>query len=74
MVDWKNEQKEVKEKDDIEAIKKASEELTNAAQAVGTKMYQAEQASTQEQTKNKSTEPKNEEGPIDAEFQEKNEE
>ena len=34
--------KAVKEGDDLEAIKKASEELTNAAQAVGMKMYQAE--------------------------------
>lgn len=36
--------KELKEKDDIEALKKASEELTNAAQAVGMKMYQDEQS------------------------------
>jgi molecular chaperone DnaK len=36
--------KEVKDKDDMEAIKKASEELSKAAQAVGMKMYQQEQA------------------------------
>lgn len=35
--------KEVKDKDEVEAIKKAAEELSKAAQAVGTKMYQAEQ-------------------------------
>lgn len=35
--------KEVKDKEDIEAIKKASEELSKAAQVVGTKMYQAAQ-------------------------------
>ncbi len=39
--------KEVKDKDDMDAIKKASEELTNAAQAVGMKMYQQEQAKEQ---------------------------
>ncbi len=37
--------KEVKDKDDVEAIKKAGEELSKAAQAVGMKMYQQEQAS-----------------------------
>ncbi|MFH1790124.1 MAG: molecular chaperone DnaK [bacterium] len=36
--------KELKEKDDIEAIKKASEDLSGAAQTVGMKLYQAEQA------------------------------
>ncbi len=35
--------KEIKDKDDVEAIKKAAEELSKAAQAVGTKMYQQEQ-------------------------------
>ncbi len=36
--------KELKEKDDMEALKKASEELSTAGQAVGMKMYQQEQA------------------------------
>jgi len=36
--------KEVKDKDDVEAIKKAGEELSKVAQAVGMKMYQQEQA------------------------------
>ncbi|MBI4993047.1 MAG: molecular chaperone DnaK [Candidatus Magasanikbacteria bacterium] len=33
--------KDVKDKDDVEAIKKSAEELSKAAQAVGMKMYQA---------------------------------
>ena len=37
--------KEVKDKDDVEAIKKASEELSKAAQVVGTKLYQQAQQS-----------------------------
>jgi molecular chaperone DnaK len=36
--------KEVKDKDDVEAIKKASEELSKVAQAVGAKLYQQTQA------------------------------
>lgn len=40
--------KEVKDKDDVEAIKKAGEELSKVAQAVGMKMYQQEQASKTE--------------------------
>ncbi len=36
--------KEVKDKDDLEAIKKAADELSKAAQAIGSKMYQQEQA------------------------------
>lgn len=39
--------KELKEGEDLEAIKNASEELSNAAQTVGMKMYQAEQAANQ---------------------------
>jgi molecular chaperone DnaK len=33
--------KDVKDKDDVEAIKKASEALSKSAQAVGMKMYSA---------------------------------
>jgi len=36
--------KELKDKDDVEAIKKAADELSKAAQTVGMKMYQQEQA------------------------------
>jgi molecular chaperone DnaK len=32
--------KDVKDKDDVEAIKKAGDELSTAAQVIGTKMYQ----------------------------------
>ncbi|PIR03859.1 MAG: molecular chaperone DnaK [Candidatus Magasanikbacteria bacterium CG11_big_fil_rev_8_21_14_0_20_39_34] len=39
--------KEVKDGEDMEAIKKASEELSTSAQAVGMKMYQQEQAKEQ---------------------------
>jgi molecular chaperone DnaK len=35
--------KEVKDKDDVEAIKKAGDELSTAAQVIGTKMYQQNQ-------------------------------
>lgn len=37
--------KDVKDKDDVEAIKKASEELSKVAQAVGAKMYEQQKAS-----------------------------
>ncbi len=36
--------KEVKDKDDVEEIKKVSEELSKAGQAVGMKMYQSDSA------------------------------
>ena len=36
--------KEIKDKDDVEAVKKAAEDLSKAAQAIGMKMYQQEQA------------------------------
>jgi len=48
--------KDLKEKDDLDAIKKASEELSNAAQAIGMKMYQQETAQ-KEGTQESSTEP-----------------
>ncbi len=53
--------KEVKDKDDVEAIKKAGDELSTAAQVIGTKMYQAEQASGG-QAAQPETEPKKDEG------------
>jgi molecular chaperone DnaK len=40
--------KEVKDKEDVEAIKKAVDELSTSAQAVGTKLYQQEQQNKQE--------------------------
>ncbi len=61
--------KEVKDKDDVEAIKKASEELSKAAQVVGQKMYQAEQKSqtNTEGNADKKAEDKKDEGPIEGE-------
>ncbi len=40
--------KDVKDGEDLEAIKKAADTLTNVAQAVGAKMYQQDQANQQE--------------------------
>ncbi len=61
--------KEVKDTDDVEAIKKAGDELSTAAQAIGVKMYQQEQAQkgsegSEEQPK---PEDKKDEGPIEGE-------
>ncbi len=39
--------KQVKDGDDVEAIKKATEELSTAAQAIGQKLYQAAQEAAQ---------------------------
>jgi molecular chaperone DnaK len=58
--------KAVKDSDDHEAIKKAADELSTAAQAVGAKMYQDQQAAGSEQP----AEEKKDQ-PIDAEFEEK---
>ncbi|MBU0530884.1 molecular chaperone DnaK [Patescibacteria group bacterium] len=66
--------KAVNDSDDHEAIKKAADELTDAAQKVGAKMYQQEQAAGQpEGAATGSDEPKAD-GPIDAEFEEKKDE
>jgi molecular chaperone DnaK len=56
--------KETLKGDDLEAIKKDSEELSTVAQAVGMKMYQAEQAKAGEEqkTNNAEGEAKKEEG------------
>ena len=48
--------KKVKDKEDADAIKKASEELSNAAQAVGMKMYQQEQETRNKKQETKGTE------------------
>ncbi|MFA6132302.1 MAG: molecular chaperone DnaK [Patescibacteria group bacterium] len=68
--------KKVKDGDDHEAIKKAADELTNAAQKVATKMYQS---STSSDSSNKTDsapnqEPPKQDGPVDAEFKEKKDE
>jgi len=63
--------KEVKDKEDIEAMKKAVDELSNVAQAVGTKMYQQEQqdkkAGAASAPEGATGEPKKDEGPIEGE-------
>ncbi len=58
--------KEVKDKDDVEVIKKASEELSKVAQVVGTKMYQAQQAAAPSAEKKEEKGPE-ENGPIEGE-------
>ena len=58
--------KDVKDKDDVDAIKKASETLTNAAQAVGMKMYQQEQSAAKA-SEGKQEPPKKDDGPIEGE-------
>lgn len=58
--------KELKEKDDMEALKGACDELSTAGQAIGMKMYQQEQAASQ--PAGGTEEPKKEEnGPVDGE-------
>jgi molecular chaperone DnaK len=62
--------KEVKDKDDVEVIKKAADELSTAAQAIGTKMYQQEQQAKPEAAsapEGATGEPKKDEGPIEGE-------
>lgn len=61
--------KKVKDGDDHEAIKKASEELSEAAQKVGAKMYEAQK----QEAEAKEGEEKKEEETVDAEFTEKKE-
>ncbi|MCK5332512.1 molecular chaperone DnaK [Candidatus Parcubacteria bacterium] len=58
--------KKVKEGDDIELIKKASEELSAEAQKIGTAMYQ-EQAAQAEGEQKKTAEDK---GPVEGEYEE----
>ena len=60
--------KDAKEKDDVDAIKAASEELSTAAQAVGMKMYQQEQAAASAGAPTEgATEEKKEEGAVEGE-------
>ncbi len=60
--------KEVKDTDDVEAIKKAADELSTAAQVVGAKMYQAEQAKAGEQkSADNTSQDAKDEGPIEGE-------
>lgn len=69
--------KKVKDTDDHEAIKKAADELTESAQKVGAKMYEGQQpgpdGAAPEGAQAGSDGSKTEDGPIDAEFEEKKE-
>jgi molecular chaperone DnaK len=64
--------KEVKDKDDVEAIKKASEELSKVAQAVGTKMYEAAKNSADAKAADNADKDKKEQGPIEGEVVDEN--
>ncbi len=63
--------KGLKDGEDLEAIKKAGDELSTAAQAVGMKMYQADQAkgasASPEAAASESAQAPKEEGPIEGE-------
>ena len=61
--------KEVKDKDDVDAIRKAVDELSSAIQKVGAAMYAETAKSEVEQTEGAET-PKTDQGPVDAEFKE----
>jgi molecular chaperone DnaK len=71
--------KKVKDGDDHEAIKKAADELSTAAQKVGVKMYQGEKEGEKERSQEEkfggagSGSAGKEDQPIDAEFTEKKE-
>ncbi|HNU95813.1 MAG TPA: molecular chaperone DnaK, partial [Candidatus Magasanikbacteria bacterium] len=52
--------KDVKDKDDVEAIKKAADALSKDAQAVGAKMYQQNQQAGAPGAENKTEENKDE--------------
>jgi len=60
--------KELKDKDDADAIKKATEDLSQAIQKIGADLYKQTQANQQEQ--NQTQEPKKDE-PIKGEYEEK---
>jgi len=59
--------KDVKDKDDVEAIRKIADELSKNAQAIGAKMYQQAQQAEKTGTENKTEEKKEEQGPIEGE-------
>ncbi len=66
--------RKVKDSDDHEAIKKAADELTDAAQKVGAKLYQGQEgAPGQPQPDQPAAEEPKQDGPVDAEFEEKKE-
>ncbi len=63
--------KEVKDKDDVEAIKKAMDSLSEAAQKVGAAMYEAGKSENpKSEGAAQAPDDKKEEGPVDAEYKE----
>ncbi len=69
--------KDVKDKDDLEVIKKAMQELSDAIQKVGAAMYQqagpaagTPGADAGAQSGTDASDDKKEEGPVDADFKE----
>ena len=60
--------KKIKDGDDTEAIKKSTEELTEAFYAVTTKIYQAEAESAKAQGENPGENPKEDDNVVDADF------
>jgi molecular chaperone DnaK len=66
--------KAVKDGDDHELIKKAADELTNAAQKVGAKMYEAGKGAAAGGAEGPERGEAESKGPVDAEFKEKGEE
>jgi len=63
--------KKVKDGDNHEAIKKAADELTTVSQKVAVKMYQQGQPAPGQEAPPAGETPKQDNGPVDAEFKEK---
>lgn len=64
--------KDVKDKDDVEAIKKASEELSKVAQVIGQKMYEAAKNGADAKAADNADKDKKDEGPIEGEVVDEN--
>ncbi len=65
--------KDVKDKDDVDALKKAMDALSEAIQKVGAAMYENKQSADSSQQPaggNSSTDDKKDKGPVDAEYKE----
>ncbi len=65
--------KEIKDKDDVDALKKAMDELSEAVQKVGASMYQQgpESSSKNQESSSTAENPKTaDQGPVDAEYKE----
>lgn len=62
--------RKVKDGNDAEAIKKAADELTNAAQKIGQAMYQAEKQTPDTRSQTPGEKETEKEGPIEGEYQE----